>query len=254
MRFPLEVFDAVRAAVPDDYPVTIRVSGTDWVEGGWDIQGTIALARAVHQRGCTAYHVSSGGLDPRQRIAAVPNYQVPLARAVKEAVPDMPVIAVGLITEPHQAEAIVATGDADMIAIARAALYDPRWPWHAAAALGERASRRQAIGATIGTAGLAIGLALKDSLSNIASGVFSPGEPDRYRGLVQALTEHDRFMIAADFPSYGERQAEVAAAWRDKPRWWRSSVLNTAAAGWSSSDRTIAEYAADIWRVPVPGR
>ena len=136
MRFPLEVFDAVRAAVPDGYPVTIRVSGTDWVEGGWDIQGTIALARAVHQRGCTAYHVSSGGLDPRQRIAAVPNYQVPLARAVKEAVPDMPVIAVGLITEPHQAEAIVATGDADMIAIARAALYDPRWPWHAAAALG----------------------------------------------------------------------------------------------------------------------
>ena len=137
MRFPLEVFDAVRAAVPAGYPVTVRVSGTDWTPGGWDIDSTLAFARALEARGCDAIHVSSGGLDPRQQIPVGPNYQVALARAVKQAV-TMPVIAVGLITEPQQAEAIVATGDADMIAIARAAIYDPRWPWHAAAELNAR--------------------------------------------------------------------------------------------------------------------
>ncbi|MGY2736291.1 NADH:flavin oxidoreductase/NADH oxidase [Sphingomonas sp. UYP23] len=135
MRFPLEVFDAVRAAFPADKPVTMRVSGTDWVEGGWDIAGTVAFARALEARGCAAIHVSSGGLDPRQAIPVGPSYQVPLARAVKQAVA-MPVVAVGLITEYDQAEAIVGTGDADMVALARTILYDPRWPWHAAAHLG----------------------------------------------------------------------------------------------------------------------
>jgi 2,4-dienoyl-CoA reductase-like NADH-dependent reductase (Old Yellow Enzyme family) len=135
MRFPLEVFDAVRAVFPADRPVTMRVSATDWVEGGWDIDQTIALARALEQRGCSAIHVSSGGLDPRQQIPVGPGYQVPLARAVKQAV-DMPVVAVGLITGFEQAEAIVGTGDADLVALARGILYDPRWPWHAAAALG----------------------------------------------------------------------------------------------------------------------
>jgi 2,4-dienoyl-CoA reductase-like NADH-dependent reductase (Old Yellow Enzyme family) len=135
MRFPLEVFDAVRAAFPADKPVTMRVSGTDWVEGGWDIEQTIAFARALEQRGCAAIHVSSGGLDPRQQVPVGPSYQVPLAREVKRAV-TMPVVAVGLITEFEQAEAIVGTGDADVIALARGILYDPRWPWHAAAHLG----------------------------------------------------------------------------------------------------------------------
>lgn len=135
MRFPLEVFDAVRAAFPADRPVTMRVSGTDWVEGGWDVEQTVAFAQALEARGCDAIHVSSGGLHPAQHIPVGPNYQVPLARAVKQAV-KMPVVAVGLITEAEQAEAIVATGDADMIALARAMLYDPRWPWHAAAQLG----------------------------------------------------------------------------------------------------------------------
>lgn len=137
MRYPLEVFDAVRAAFPADKPVTVRVSGTDWVEGGWDIEGTIAFAQALEARGCAAIHVSSGGLDPRQDIPVGPNYQVPLARAVKGAV-SIPVVAVGLITDFEQAEAIVATGDADLIALARTILYDPRWPWHAAAHLGGR--------------------------------------------------------------------------------------------------------------------
>ena len=133
MRFPLEVFDAVRGAFAG--PVTVRVSGTDWVDGGWTIEETIAFARALEARGCAAINVSSGGLHPAQQIALSPGYQVPLARRVKDAVA-MPVIAVGLITDPAQAEAIIANGDADAVAIARAALYDPRWPWHAAAALG----------------------------------------------------------------------------------------------------------------------
>ncbi|SFX55382.1 2,4-dienoyl-CoA reductase [Paracoccus pantotrophus] len=139
MRFPLEVFEAVRDAVPAGYPVTVRISGTDWVEGGWDIQGSIAFSQALAARGCAAIHVSSGGLDRRQQIPVGPGYQVPLARAVRQAV-GIPVIAVGLITEPEQAEAIVATGDADMVALARTVLYDPRWPWHAAARLGASVS------------------------------------------------------------------------------------------------------------------
>ncbi|WP_019517628.1 NADH:flavin oxidoreductase/NADH oxidase [Sphingomonas sp. Mn802worker] len=137
MRYPLEIFDAVRAAFPADKPVTVRVSGTDWVDGGWDVDGTIAFAKALEARECAAIHVSSGGLDPAQKIPVGPNYQVPLARAVKATV-SMPVVTVGLITDFEQAEAIVATGDADMIALARTILYDPRWPWHAAAALGGR--------------------------------------------------------------------------------------------------------------------
>jgi 2,4-dienoyl-CoA reductase-like NADH-dependent reductase (Old Yellow Enzyme family) len=137
MRFPLQVFDAVRAAFPADKPVSVRVSGTDWVPGGWDIEQTIAFAQALEARGCAAINVSSGGLDPRQAIPVGPSYQVPLARAVKQAV-TMPVVAVGMITDFEQAEAIIGTGDADLIALARAMLYDPRWPWHAAAHLGAK--------------------------------------------------------------------------------------------------------------------
>jgi 2,4-dienoyl-CoA reductase-like NADH-dependent reductase (Old Yellow Enzyme family) len=135
MRFPLEVFEAVRAAIPAERPVSMRMSGTDWVEGGWDIDQTIAFAQALESRGCSAVHVSSGGLSPHQQIPVGPSYQVPLARAVRAAT-HLPTVAVGLITDFDQAEAIVGTGDADLIALARAILYDPRWPWHAAAHLG----------------------------------------------------------------------------------------------------------------------
>jgi 2,4-dienoyl-CoA reductase-like NADH-dependent reductase (Old Yellow Enzyme family) len=135
MRFPLEVYDAVRAAFPHGKAVTVRITGRDWVEGGLDIEQAIAFAQVLEQRGCDAVHVSSGGLHPAQQIPVGPSYQVPLARAVKAAV-RMPVVAVGLITGFDQAEAIVSTGDADLIALARTALYDPRWPWHAAAELG----------------------------------------------------------------------------------------------------------------------
>jgi 2,4-dienoyl-CoA reductase-like NADH-dependent reductase (Old Yellow Enzyme family) len=135
MRFPLEVFDAVRAAFPAGRAVSMRVSGTDWADRGWDIDQTIAFAQALEAHGCAAIHVSSGGLTPAQQIPVGPSYQVPLARAVKKAT-HMPVIAVGLITEFEQAEAIVGTGDADLIALARTILYSPRWPWHAAAHFG----------------------------------------------------------------------------------------------------------------------
>jgi 2,4-dienoyl-CoA reductase-like NADH-dependent reductase (Old Yellow Enzyme family) len=137
MRFPLEVFEAVRAAFPMDRTVSVRVSGTDWAEGGWDAEQTVAFAQALETRGCAAIHVSSGGLTPEQRIPVAPGYQVPLARAVKQAT-SMPVVAVGLITDYDHAESIIATGDADMIALARGILYDPRWPWHAAAHLGAK--------------------------------------------------------------------------------------------------------------------
>jgi 2,4-dienoyl-CoA reductase-like NADH-dependent reductase (Old Yellow Enzyme family) len=132
MRFPLEVFESVRAAFPPERAVIMRVSGTDWAPGGWSIEQTGALAEALEARGCSAIHVSGGGLTPAQKIPIGPNYQVPLARAVKNRV-KIPVVAVGLITDFEQAEAIVGTGDADLIALARAVLYDPRWPWHAAA-------------------------------------------------------------------------------------------------------------------------
>jgi 2,4-dienoyl-CoA reductase-like NADH-dependent reductase (Old Yellow Enzyme family) len=137
MRFPLEVFEAVRDAFPAERPVSMRVSGTDWAEGGWDVEQTVIFAQALESRGCAAIHVSSGGLTPAQRVPVGPSYQVPLARAVKEAT-KLPVVAVGLITEYDQAEAIVGTGDADLVALARAILYDPRWPWHAAAHFGAR--------------------------------------------------------------------------------------------------------------------
>jgi 2,4-dienoyl-CoA reductase-like NADH-dependent reductase (Old Yellow Enzyme family) len=137
MRFPLEVFDAVRTAFPAEKPVSVRVSATDWVDGGWDLEQTIAFAKALEARGCSAINVSSGGIAPSAKIPVGPGYQVPLARAIKAAT-NLPTIAVGLITSFDQAEQIVATGDADFIAVARTILYDARWPWHAAAHLGAR--------------------------------------------------------------------------------------------------------------------
>lgn len=135
MRFPLEVFEAVRQVLPAEKPVSVRVSATDWISGGWDLSQTIVFVRALEAMGCSAIHVSSGGNGLAQRIPVGPSYQVPLARAVKASV-GLPVVAVGLITGFEQAEAIVLTEDADMVALARTILYDPRWPWHAAAQLG----------------------------------------------------------------------------------------------------------------------
>jgi NADPH2 dehydrogenase len=135
MRFPLEVFDAVRAAFPAHKPVGVRVSASDWIEGGWDVEQTIVFAQELKKRGVDWMDVSSGGVSPQQKITLGPGYQVPFAEAVKQAT-GLPTMAVGLITETQQAEDILQAGKADFIAVARGILYNPRWPWHAAAELG----------------------------------------------------------------------------------------------------------------------
>lgn len=136
MRFPLEVFNAVRAVLPADYPLGVRVSATDWVddEPSWTPDQTVEFGKQLKQAGCDWIDVSSGGVSPRQKITLGPGYQVPFAHQVKQQV-GLPTMTVGLITDPHQAQAIVQQGQADMVAIGRAALYDPRWAWHAAAEL-----------------------------------------------------------------------------------------------------------------------
>jgi 2,4-dienoyl-CoA reductase-like NADH-dependent reductase (Old Yellow Enzyme family) len=139
MRFPLEVFEAVRDAVPASMVVGMRISATDWVEGGWDVEQSLVFARELEKRGCQFIHVSSGGLSPLQKIPVGPGYQIEFAARIKKEC-GMPTIGVGLITEAEHAERIVADGQADLVALARAMLYDPRWPWHAAAQLGAQVS------------------------------------------------------------------------------------------------------------------
>jgi 2,4-dienoyl-CoA reductase-like NADH-dependent reductase (Old Yellow Enzyme family) len=134
MRFPLAVFDACRALVPKAQALGIRVSAVDWIDGGTTLDETVAFAQALKAHGCDFIDVSSGGSDPNLRPPVGPGYQVPFAEAVKRAT-SLPTMAVGLITEPKQAEAIIAEGRADMVAIARAFLDDPHWGWHAAYAL-----------------------------------------------------------------------------------------------------------------------
>jgi NADPH2 dehydrogenase len=135
LRYPLEVFDAVRAAFPADKPIGVKVSATDWVEGGWDLAQTIEFARELKKRGVDWIDASSGGVSPKQKIPLSPGYQVPFAQGIRDAT-GVTTMAVGLITEPKQAEEIVASGKADLVALARGMLYDPRWGWHAAAELG----------------------------------------------------------------------------------------------------------------------
>ncbi len=135
MRFVLEIYDAVRAAFPPERPVWMRLSATDWIAEGWTIEDTLVLAAALQRRGCAALHVTSGGISPQQSIRTAPGYQVPYSRRIRAKV-GLPTIAVGLITSPELAEAIIANREADAVSLARAVLYDPRWPWHAAARLG----------------------------------------------------------------------------------------------------------------------
>jgi 2,4-dienoyl-CoA reductase-like NADH-dependent reductase (Old Yellow Enzyme family) len=135
IRFPLEVFEAVRAVWPDHLPVGVRVSATDWVEGGWTPEETVEFAIALKSRGCDFLDVTTSGLDPRQQIPVGPGYQVPFAEQVRRET-GIPTWAVGLITDPHQAEAIVREERADMVALARGMMFNPRWAWHAALELG----------------------------------------------------------------------------------------------------------------------
>jgi 2,4-dienoyl-CoA reductase-like NADH-dependent reductase (Old Yellow Enzyme family) len=135
MRFPLEVFSAVRKAWPEAKPLGVRLSASDWIDGGWDLAQSIEFARRLKAAGCDWLDASSGGLAPAQKIALGPGYQVPFAEAIRKEV-GITTVAVGLITEPRQAEDIIAAGRADMVALARGMLYEPHWAWRAAAELG----------------------------------------------------------------------------------------------------------------------
>ena len=136
MRFPLAVFQAVRAVLPEDMPLGVRVSATDWVDDqpSWTPDQTAVFGQRLKVLGADWIDVSSGGVSPRQQIPVGPGYQVHLADMIKREV-GLPSMAVGLITTAQQAQQIVAEGQADMVALGRAALYDPRWAWHAAAEL-----------------------------------------------------------------------------------------------------------------------
>ncbi len=134
-RFLLEVVEAVRARL-DGAPLFVRVSATDWTDGGWDLDQTIALARLLHAAGVDLVDVSSGGNVAGAHIPVGPGYQVPFAEAVRREA-DIVTSAVGLITEPAQAEAIIADGRADAVMLARAYLRNPRWALNAAESLGE---------------------------------------------------------------------------------------------------------------------
>jgi 2,4-dienoyl-CoA reductase-like NADH-dependent reductase (Old Yellow Enzyme family) len=134
-RFPLEVFDAVRKVVPADKALGVRLSAVEWVDGGLTLEDTVETARQFKALGCDFVDVSSGGNSPAQKIAVAPGYHVPFAARIrKEAA--IKTWAVGVITEPEQAERIVAAGEADCTAHARAFLLDPRWAWNAARTLG----------------------------------------------------------------------------------------------------------------------
>ncbi|HWF88006.1 MAG TPA: NADH:flavin oxidoreductase/NADH oxidase [Pyrinomonadaceae bacterium] len=130
-KFPLQVARAVRAAFPSELPVFVRISATDWVEGGWDLPQSIQFARWLKEEGIDLIDCSSGGLVPGAKIPIGPGYQVPFAAAIRKEA-DIATGAVGLITEPKQADQIVSKGEADIVFLARAMLRDPYWPIHAA--------------------------------------------------------------------------------------------------------------------------
>jgi 2,4-dienoyl-CoA reductase-like NADH-dependent reductase (Old Yellow Enzyme family) len=135
MRFPLEVFRAIRDAWPHEKPIGAKISGTDFAPGGWTPDDAVVYARALKASGCDYVTVSGGGVVLDAKVPTGPGYQVPYAERVRKDV-GITTGSVGLITEPQQAEEIVATGKADFVSLARAMLFDPRWPWHAAVALG----------------------------------------------------------------------------------------------------------------------
>ncbi len=134
MRFPLEVFEAVRRAWPQDRPLGVRCNATDWDERGIQPEEAVVFASALRDLGCDFVEISSGS-NSLAPVPLSPGYQVPLAARVRREA-SIPTIAVGMIRDPRHAEAIVARGDADLVAIARGMLDNPRWPWHAARLLG----------------------------------------------------------------------------------------------------------------------
>lgn len=138
MRFPMEVFRAVRGAFPADRPVGAKISGTDFVEGGFSPDEAVVYSGMLKREGCAYVTVSGGGVVLDAKVPVGPGYQVPFAERVKKET-GITTGAVGMITDPQQAEAIIASGQADFISLARAMLFNPRWPQHAAVALGVEA-------------------------------------------------------------------------------------------------------------------
>jgi NADPH2 dehydrogenase len=140
MRFPLQVFNAVRAAWPQHKALGVRISATDWVDSSsWDVNEASQFTAALKAAGADFIDVSSGGNSPDQQIDVGPGYQTGFAATIKRET-GLPTMAVGQITEPRQAEAILRSDQADMIALARGMLYNPRWAWHAAEALNAEAA------------------------------------------------------------------------------------------------------------------
>jgi 2,4-dienoyl-CoA reductase-like NADH-dependent reductase (Old Yellow Enzyme family) len=139
MRLALEVARAVRETWPNELPLLVRISATDWAEGGWDLEQSVELCRRLRETGADLVDCSSGGLVAYAKMALGPGYQVPFAAAIRERA-GVATGAVGLVTEPAQAEEIVASGKADVVLLARALLRDPYWPLHAAQALGAEAA------------------------------------------------------------------------------------------------------------------
>ena len=135
MRFPLQVASAVRKTWPDNLPMFVRISATDWVEGGWDVEQSIEFCRQLKQLGVDLIDCSSGGLVADAVIPVKPGFQVPFATEIKNKL-NIATGAVGLITDPEQAEQIIATEQADAVLLGRKLLSDPYWPLHAAQTLG----------------------------------------------------------------------------------------------------------------------
>lgn len=139
VRFMLEVVRAVRDLWPHHKPLFVRLSATDWAEGGWDAEQTVELAGLLDREGVDVLDISSGGLTPAQILTPGPAYQTPFAAQVKRAVPEMRVMTVGLIDSPERAEGILQNSEADLIALARPLLGDPHWVQYAAVKLGVKA-------------------------------------------------------------------------------------------------------------------
>lgn len=137
LRLPLRIFREMRERLPESLPIGVRISASDWIDGGWNLNESTVFAKALHALGAAYIHVSSGGLSPLQQIPLEPGYQVPFAESIRKAT-GMPTIAVGLIQDPETAEALVASGRADLVGIARGMIFDPRWPWHAAVMLNAK--------------------------------------------------------------------------------------------------------------------
>jgi 2,4-dienoyl-CoA reductase-like NADH-dependent reductase (Old Yellow Enzyme family) len=136
IRFLLETAREIRRAMPDALPLSVRLSATDWADGGWDLEQSIELSRGLKSEGVDLIDCSSGGLVPYAKVPLSPGYQVPFAEAIRKQA-EIPTAAVGLITEPQQAEEIIASGKADLVYLARQLLRDAYWPIHAAKALGD---------------------------------------------------------------------------------------------------------------------